>query len=108
MFALFFFVEGSVLEHLVILSRSWFDLSLHQALLIAIVICPAVSSAAGNLNRLLNPRTETFVLVAKIVAATLCSQLLAEPVEQAAHLLFVNPLQPLPCGHNGCFEFFLV
>jgi hypothetical protein len=108
MFALFFFVEGSVLEHLVILSRSWFWLALYQTVFIAVVICPAVSGATRNLNRRLNPSAEALVLFAQIVTATLCSELFAKPVKQPAHLFLAEPLHLLPRGHYGGFEFFLV
>lgn len=72
-----------------------------------ITVSPSVGGSPRDFNGLLNPSTKAF-LVVTIVAAPLRSELFAEPIKQAAHLLLMYPLQVFPCGHDGGFEFFLI
>jgi hypothetical protein len=65
---------------LVIMSRSC--LPLHQTIGKAVFIGPAVGRTARDFNGLLNPSTESFVLIAKVIPAPLCPEPFAQPVEQ--------------------------
>jgi hypothetical protein len=98
-----------VLVHAVVtsghVSGSW--IRWHQPLFFGIPCTPTVGGTAGNVQVLDDPDFPTTILiVSEIVAGTLSTEPLTEPVEQRCQVLLRKLLVLFPCGYDFSLEFF--